>query len=62
MSLLRRRWKRFAALGMLWVIALFPIPILPFLGVTIPEEAISAIAIILIVITIPFFLLAVFMK
>jgi hypothetical protein len=62
MSLLRRRWKRFAGLGILWFVAMFPIPILPFLGVEIPPEAITAIMIILVIISVPFFFLAVFMK
>ncbi|GIU72085.1 MAG: hypothetical protein KatS3mg003_1564 [Candidatus Nitrosocaldaceae archaeon] len=62
MSLLRRRWKRLTGLGILWFVAMFPIPILPFLGVTIPPEAITAIITVLIIITIPFFFLAIFMK
>ena len=62
MSLLKRRWKRLVGLGILWFVAMFPIPILPFIGIEIPPEAIQAIVIILVIITIPFFFLAIFMK
>ncbi len=62
MSMLKVRWKRLVLLGILWFIALFPIPILPFLGINISNESIMAIIIILIIITIPFFFLAIYMK
>ncbi len=62
MQVIRRRWKRLLALAAIWVIALFPIPALPFWGVNLNEHAMLGIIIIVTVITIPMALLAVFMK
>ncbi|MCS6767593.1 MAG: hypothetical protein RMJ59_02685 [Candidatus Nitrosocaldus sp.] len=62
MQVLRRRWRRIAALASLWFIALFPIPVLPMWGVSVNEQALMAIVIIAVVISIPMALLAVFMK
>ncbi|MEM0446555.1 MAG: hypothetical protein QW776_04075 [Candidatus Nitrosocaldus sp.] len=62
MQVIRRRWKRLAALALIWFIALFPIPVLPLWGVTVNEQALTAIIIIVAVISIPMTLLAIFMK
>ncbi len=62
MQVIRRRWKRILAFAAVWVLALFPIPVLPLWGVSINEQALHAIVIIVAVISIPMFLLAVFMK
>ncbi len=62
MQVIRRRWKRILAFAALWVLALFPIPVLPLWGVNINEQAITGIMIIAIIISIPMFLLAIFMK
>ncbi len=62
MSLLKGRWKRLIGLGIIWFIVMFPIPLLPFLDIELPAESIQAIIIILVVITIPFSLLLIFMK
>jgi membrane protease YdiL (CAAX protease family) len=62
MQVIRRRWKRILAFAAVWVLALFPIPVLPLWGVSINEQALQAIVIIVAVISIPMFLLAVFMK
>ncbi|GBC73173.1 hypothetical protein HRbin04_00569 [archaeon HR04] len=62
MQVVRRRWKRLAALALLWFIALFPIPVLPIWGVSVNEQALTGIVIILVVISVPMALLAIFMK
>ncbi|MEM0364193.1 MAG: hypothetical protein QW450_04705 [Candidatus Nitrosocaldus sp.] len=62
MQVIRKRWKRLAALALLWFIALFPIPVLPIWGISVNEQALTAIVIILVVISVPMVLLAIFMK
>jgi hypothetical protein len=62
MQVIRRRWKRIIAFAALLVLALFPIPVLPLWGVNINENAMIGIVIITIIISIPMFLLAIFMK
>lgn len=61
-SKLRRRWKYLVVVAFVWFWAAFPIPFVPIFGFEIGESAMTALIIISVLITIPFTLLAIFMK
>ena len=61
-SKLRRRWKYIALVGFVWFWAAFPIPFVPFLGFELGSSAMTALIMISVLISIPFTLLAIFMK
>jgi hypothetical protein len=46
----------------IWLVILFPIPFLPFLGLPIDETSLRTLVIITAIISIPFTLLAIFMN
>lgn len=59
---LRKKWRRLAAFGAIWVFILFPIPFLPAFGGSINPQAFQALIIITAVISVPMVLLFIFMK
>lgn len=61
-SRLRRRWKYLVIVVFVWFWAAFPIPFVPFFGFELGPSAITALIVISVLITIPFTLLALFMK
>lgn len=62
MQIIRKRWRRLAAFGALWAFILFPIPFLPLWGIEVSPEALQALIIITIVVSIPMAFLFIFMK
>lgn len=61
-SRIRRRWKYLVLVGFVWFWAAFPIPFVPLFGFQIGDSAMEALIMISILVTIPFTLLAIFMK
>ncbi len=59
---LRRKWRRLAAFAGLWLFILFPIPFLPLFGFEINPQAFQALVIIAAIVSVPMFLLFIFMK
>ena len=59
---LRRKWRRLAAFGAIWVFVLFPIPFLPLWGFDINAQAFQALIIITAIVSIPLTFLFIFMK
>ena len=59
---LRRRWKTVVLFVGIWLIFLFPIPLLPFWGVRVDQNTITTTIIITTIVTIPFTFLAIFMN
>ena len=58
----RERWKFILLIGGLWLVFLFPIPILPFLGYHLDTNSVTALYVVTVVVSIPFTLLAIFMN
>jgi hypothetical protein len=59
---LRRKWRRLAAFGAIWLFILFPIPFLPFWGFDIDPQAVQALIIITAIVSVPLTFLFIFMK
>jgi len=59
---LRRKWRRLAAFGAIWVFVLFPIPFLPLWGFDVSPQAVQALIIITAIVSIPLTALFIFMK
>src|SRR6266487_3493838 len=59
---LRERWKFILLIGGLWLLFLFPIPFLPFLGYRLDINSLTALYIVTAIVSIPFTLLGIFMN
>jgi len=61
-DMLRSRWKTIVILVGLWLVFLFPIPILPFWGIHLDENTLETVIIISLIVSIPFTFLALFIN